>query len=84
MATQSAEMGWLSFAAFVALLSMSLAILNIVPFPALDGGHILFLIIEAIIRHEMPAKVKIIIQQAGFFILLAFMAFVIYNDIINF
>ena len=84
MATQSAEMGWLSFAAFVALLSMSLAILNIVPFPALDGGHILFLVIEAIIRREIPTKVKIIIQQAGFFILLAFMAFVIYNDIINF
>jgi regulator of sigma E protease len=84
MATQSAEMGWLSFMAFVALLSMSLAIINIIPFPALDGGHIVFLIIEAIIRREIPTKAKLIIQQAGFFILLAFMAFVIYNDIINF
>ncbi len=84
MATQSAEMGWISFAAFVALLSMSLAIINIVPFPALDGGHILFLIVEAIIRREIPTKAKMIIQQAGFFILLAFMAFVIYNDIVNF
>ncbi len=84
MATQSAEMGWVSFLAFMALLSMSLAIINIVPFPALDGGHIVFLVIEAIIRREVPVKAKMIIQQAGFFILLAFMAFVIYNDIVNF
>lgn len=84
MATQSAEMGWISFLAFMALLSMSLAIINIVPFPALDGGHIVFLVIEAVIRREVPVKAKMIIQQAGFIILLAFMAFVIYNDIINF
>ncbi|MDP2207758.1 MAG: RIP metalloprotease RseP [Bacteroidota bacterium] len=84
MATQSAEMGWISFLAFMALLSMSLAIINIVPFPALDGGHIVFLVIEAVIRREVPVKAKMIIQQAGFFILLAFMAFVIYTDIINF
>lgn len=84
MATQSAEMGWISFLAFMALLSMSLAIINIVPFPALDGGHIVFLLVEAVIRREVPVKAKMIIQQAGFYILLAFMAFVIYNDIINF
>lgn len=84
MATQSAEMGWVSFLAFMALLSMSLAIINIVPFPALDGGHIVFLVVEAVIRREVPVKAKMIIQQAGFFILLAFMAFVIYNDIVNF
>lgn len=84
MATQSAEMGWISFLAFMGLLSISLAIINIIPFPALDGGHILFLVIELIIRRELPAKVKMAIQQVGFYMLLALMAYVIYNDIVNF
>ncbi len=84
MATQSAEMGWISFLAFMGLLSISLAIINIIPFPALDGGHILFLFIELIIRKEIPVKVKLAIQQVGFFMLLALMAYVIYNDIMNF
>ncbi len=84
LATRSAEIGLTSFLAFMAVLSMSLAILNILPFPALDGGHLFFLILEAILRKEIPHKVKIAVQQAGFIILLAFMAFVIYNDIINY
>ena len=84
IATQSAEVGFTSFLAFVALLSMSLAILNIVPFPALDGGHLIIILIEAVLRREIPQKAKLVIQQTGFAILLAFMAFVIYNDIVNF
>lgn len=84
IATQSAERGIVSFLGFMALLSMSLALLNILPFPALDGGHILILTVEAAIRREIPPKIKIAVQQAGFFILLAFMAFVVYNDIANF
>jgi regulator of sigma E protease len=84
IATQSAEGGLTSFLAFMALLSMSLAILNILPFPALDGGHLLVMLLEAIFRREIPHRVKLAIQQVGFFILLAFMAFVIYNDIVNF
>lgn len=84
LATQSAEMGWISFLAFMGLLSISLAIINIIPFPALDGGHILFLFIELIIRRELPVKVKMAIQQIGFYMLLALMAYVIYNDIVNF
>lgn len=84
IATQSAEVGLTSFLAFMALLSMSLAMLNIVPFPALDGGYLLLMLVEAVSRREIPHKVKLVIQQAGFVILLAFMAFVIYNDIMNF
>lgn len=83
-ATQSAEYGIISFLGFVALLSMSLAILNILPIPALDGGHLTILLIEKIAKREIPQKIKIGIQQAGFIILIAFMAFVIYNDIISF
>ena len=83
MANQSAEGGLSSFLVFMALLSISLAFLNILPFPALDGGHLLFVTYEGIFRREIPAKVKIGIQQTGFFLLLAFMAVVLYNDIAN-
>ena len=84
LATRSAEVGIMSFLGFMALLSMNLAILNLFPFPALDGGHAAFLIYEGIFRREIPAKVKIAIQQVGFVLLLVFMAFVLYNDIIRF
>ncbi len=84
LATQSAEMGFTVFLRFMALLSISLAVLNIIPFPALDGGHLAFLTYESIFRREVPAKVKIFAQQVGFALLLLFMAFVIYNDIVHF
>jgi regulator of sigma E protease len=84
MATRSAEIGVISFLGFMALLSMNLAILNLLPFPALDGGHAMFLVYEAIFRREIPNKVKIALQQVGFVLLLVFMAFVLYNDIIRF
>lgn len=84
MAKRSADSGFIEFFGFISLLSMSLALLNILPFPALDGGHLVFLAYEAVFRREVPAKVKIVIQQAGFILLLVFMAFVLYNDVINF
>jgi regulator of sigma E protease len=84
MATRSAEVGILNFLGFMALLSMNLAILNLFPFPALDGGHAMFLVYEAIFRREIPARVKIALQQVGFVLLLVFMAFVLYNDIVRF
>ncbi|MBI3005118.1 MAG: RIP metalloprotease RseP [Ignavibacteriales bacterium] len=84
IATRSAESGVLTFLGFMALLSMSLALLNVLPFPALDGGHLVFLAYEGVFRREIPHKVKIAIQQAGVFLLLVFMAFVLYNDIATF
>lgn len=81
MATRSAETGIISFLAFTALLSISLAVMNILPFPALDGGHLIVLLYEAIFRRPLPGTVQIRIQQAGMAILLAFMVFVLYNDI---
>jgi len=84
VATQSAEHGIATYAEVVGLLSISLAILNILPFPALDGGHLLFISLEAVFRREIPLKIKLMIQRAGVALLLAFMAFVLINDIINF
>ncbi len=83
-ATQSAEHGVVTYFGFVGLLSISLAILNILPFPALDGGHLLFLGYEAVFRREIPVKIKLVLQRAGVALLLVFMAFVLINDIINF
>ena len=84
LAKRSADNGILEFFGFIALLSISLALLNILPFPALDGGHLVFLVYEAVFKREIPSRVKIAIQQAGFILLLVFMAFVIYNDVVNF
>ncbi len=81
IATNSAEAGILSFLMFLGLLSITLAFINILPFPVLDGGHLVYLLYEMIFRREVPAKVQIALQQAGFVILLAVMAYVIYNDI---
>jgi len=83
-AAQSADQGPISYLRFLALLSLSLAILNILPFPVLDGGHFVIILIEGIARREIPLKIKIAIQNAGFIILLILMAIIIYNDIINF
>ena len=80
---QSAEGGFLSFIGFLALLSISLAVINILPFPALDGGHFIMLMYEGIVRKPVPHKVQIVIQNVGFAILILFMIFVLYNDIIS-
>lgn len=81
MSAQAAELGILPLLRWMALLSIILAVMNILPFPALDGGHILFILIEVVIRREIPVKVKLAVQQAGIIILLCFMVFVFYNDL---
>lgn len=81
MSKQAADLGILSLLRWMALLSIILAVMNILPFPALDGGHILFILIEVVIRREIPVKVKLAVQQAGIIILLCFMVFVFYNDL---
>jgi regulator of sigma E protease len=84
MAAQSSEMGFMTYLHFMALLSINLSILNIFPFPALDGGHLMFLVYEGLFRREVPVKVKIGLQKFGIAVLLAFMAFVVINDIVHF
>ena len=78
-----ARLGIGSFLYFLALLSLTLAIINIMPFPVLDGGHLIIIFIEGITKKEIPVKVKVGIQNAGFVILLLLMAFIIYNDILS-
>ena len=63
-AAKSADSGFSSFMLFLAMLSLSLAIINIVPFPMLDGGHFVIILLEGVIRRELPIKIKIAIQNA--------------------
>ena len=83
MAGDHARAGFASLISFMAFLSLNLAILNLLPIPVLDGGHLLLLGIEGVIRRTIPLKVKLVVQQVGMFLLLALMVFVIYNDIIK-
>ncbi len=83
LAGEQAKEGLIEFLSLMAVISMNLAILNILPIPILDGGHILFFTIELLIRRPVNIRVREIAQQAGLFVLLMLMIFVIYNDIIR-
>ncbi len=77
------EVGWLGVVMLTASLSMILAFVNILPIPALDGGHVVILLIEAVIRREISPKVRIIVQQIGMVLLLGLMVMVLFNDFIT-
>lgn len=80
---QAADAGPRAFWRIVAILSITLAIMNILPIPALDGGHLVFLLYEGITRREPSVRVRMALQQIGMVVLLIFMAFVIFNDILK-
>ena len=80
-ASKSASGGFESFVGFMALLSISLALVNILPIPALDGGHLLIILIEAILGHELSQRFKLNFQKVGIAILLSLMIFMVFNDI---
>lgn len=80
-AGKSAEMGLVSFLKFLAIVSISLGILNLLPIPVLDGGHLLMFAVEAIKGSPVTEKVQIIFQQIGMTALLALMALAVFLDI---
>jgi regulator of sigma E protease len=83
MVGDAADFGLAYFLGFVAFISLNLAAINLVPFPALDGGRILFVIIEAVIRRPIKPKVANIVNSVGFLILIALMIFITYRDILK-
>ena len=83
MTKEAADQGLQSFWVIVAMLSIALAVFNILPIPVLDGGHLVFLLYEAVTRREPSVKVRIAVQQVGLVLLLAFMVFVIFNDAVR-
>jgi len=76
----TAKQGTGSFAFFVAYISLSLAIINLLPIPILDGGHIIVNLIEVVIRRKIPEKWVENAQKVGLAILIAIMVFAFYND----
>lgn len=77
----AASLGWASLLSLAALISINLCVMNLLPLPALDGGRFLCMLIEAIIRRPIPAKVESIIHAVGLFALLAIMLLVAFKDI---
>lgn len=81
MAGDQAREGVINLIFFIALISINLAILNFLPIPVLDGGHLVFFFIEAVKGSPVSTRVRTIAQQAGIFVLISLMIYVFYNDI---
>lgn len=81
MAGKAAQMGFVWLVQLVALLSVGIGILNLLPIPPLDGGHLVFYAIEAVMRRPVSEQVMEGVYRVGFFLVLGFMGFVIFNDI---
>ncbi len=82
-AGKQANLGFEYLLMFMAVISLNLGLLNLLPIPILDGGHLMFLSLEAILRRPLDLRYRELAQQAGLFILLGLMAFAFYNDILR-
>ncbi len=80
-AGQSAQVGWVSYVLFLALISISLGVLNLLPIPLLDGGHLMYYMLEIVKGSPVSDKAMEIGQHVGMAVLFLLMAFALYNDI---
>ena len=80
---QAASYGWEDVFELLALITINLGVLNLLPFPALDGGKIVFLLIEAVTGHAVPEKIQGRLTVAAFALLFGLMLFATYNDIVR-
>jgi regulator of sigma E protease len=80
-AGQSAQMGWVSYLTFLALISISLGVLNLLPIPLLDGGHLMYYAIEIVKGKPLSERAMELGQRVGLALLLVMMAFAFYNDL---
>jgi regulator of sigma E protease len=80
-AGQSAEMGLVPFLKFMALVSVSLGVLNLLPVPVLDGGHLLFFVLEGIKGSPVSEKIQVFFQQVGMALLMSLMALAMFLDV---
>lgn len=84
MTATSAESGMAALLTFMAIISLNLAIFNLLPIPVLDGGHLLIMAIESITRRKLSERIIGGFQRVGFALLMALMVFAFYNDIARF
>lgn len=78
---EAAQLGLIPYLQLIAFVSLQLGIINLLPIPPLDGGHVFTILIEGVIRRDLPAQLKERVMQAGLVLLLVFMGTVIYFDI---
>lgn len=83
VANATAQSGLENFIGFIALLSISLGVLNLLPIPVLDGGHLLYYLIELVTRKPVPERVQIWGMQMGMFVIVSIMLLAFYNDIMR-
>jgi regulator of sigma E protease len=81
MAGETAETGIKPLFFLTAMISVNLGLINILPIPGLDGGHVFIALIEGIIRRDLPLKIKYGIQFIGFILIMSLFIFVLFNDI---
>lgn len=79
----SVQEGLMTYLRLVALLSLSLAILNVLPLPALDGGRLLFVLVEMVIRRPLNQQFELITNAVGFFLLIGLIIIITFNDVIH-
>lgn len=84
MAGESAKSGFSTLMSFTAFISINLGVLNLLPFPVLDGGHVFILLIEMVTRRKVSERVKIALQQVGSLVLLFLMLYITFNDVMRF
>ena len=84
VAASTAEAGWVAWFGFLALLSVSLGALNLLPIPVLDGGHLVFYGFEAILGKPLPDRIQMAGYQVGLVLVLSIMVFALYNDLTKF
>jgi regulator of sigma E protease len=80
VATSSAKSGLESYIGFLALLSVSLGVLNLLPIPVLDGGHLMYYSIELVAGRPVPERVQMVGYQIGLLLVISLMVFALYND----
>ena len=80
---QAASYGWQNLLELLALITVNVGIFNLLPFPALDGGKVVFLLIEGVTGHAVPEKIQSGLTLAAFALLFALMIFATYNDIVR-
>ena len=78
---ESAQLGWIALFSLMASISLNLGLLNLLPIPVLDGGHILIMALEGVARRDFSSRVKEKMLLAGFVVLMMLMVTVIYNDL---
>ena len=82
-ASESFSSGYTNFLGLLAMLSISIGILNLLPIPMLDGGHLMYYLVEFVTRRPIPDKVQLIFQQVGMVFLILLSIFALYNDLLR-